>query len=81
MVMLLIDQLPYGFLWITGILLSVIAFFLVNTYLKIDKIDTNVQQLMINDGSNQEWKKGTERRVRAIETKLPSFAEKKLSAD
>lgn len=76
--------IPGGFQWLIGILLSIIAFFLVSTFVKVDQVDTNVQTLMINDGGLQEWKKGiqewkttTDRRIQAMENNRPNSRERK----
>lgn len=58
---------PPAFQWITGILLSIIAFFLISTFVKVDTVESNVQKLMITNGSNEEWKRSMERRVQGME--------------
>ena len=67
---------PYA-QWVVGILLAVIAYFLIRIVKQIDEIAKNVQQLMISDGVKKEQINNSEKdisehgkRIHSIERQL-----------
>jgi hypothetical protein len=55
------------FQWVAGLLLTVIAYFVVRLVSKLDDIDKNVNTLMIHDGVKQEQIRNHAERIHSLE--------------
>lgn len=66
-----IQQSATGFYkWAIGVLLSVVSFFMVMTYNKLNNIDANVQNLTTRDAVNTVNIEGSRQRINTLENRM-----------